>query len=126
MDNKNDILKLIESLDFLLDFCDKADKDQEDDLNACLNNYILFVTENEYLHRLIDNSDNDEILELIKKIVLVQFETLKSLKLVGLTYEDKDKFSSLAEMTLIQIKCLLYLYARVKQGAWLIPFTDDV
>ena len=115
----NDIEKTIDSLNYLIDIFDKADIDKEDDLNGCLNNFILFATQNEYLANLkANNASEDNLLGIVTNTIAITYEKLEEMKGEGMGLEDKDKMCALLEMSSIIAKCYLTLYLRIKQGEW--------
>ena len=115
----NDIEKTIDSLNYLIDIFDKADIDKEDDLNGCLNNFILFATQNEYLANLkANNASEDNLLGIVTNTIAITYENLEEMKGEGMGLEDKDKMCALLEMSSIIAKCYLTLYLRIKQGEW--------
>ena len=115
----NDIEKTIDSLNYLIDIFDKADIDKEDDLNGCLNNFILFATQNEYLANLkANNASEDNLLGIVTNTIAITYEKLEEMKGEGMGLEDKDKMCALLEMSSIIAKCYLTLYLRIKQGDW--------
>lgn len=121
MNINNDIEKTIDSLNYLIDIVfDKADIEKEDDLNGCLNNFILFATQNEYFAHLkaYNASEENNLLEMVTKTIATTYEELEEMKSKGMSLEDKDKMCALLEMSSIIAKCYLTLYLRIKLGEW--------
>ena len=119
MEINNEINKTIESLNFLIyEVFDKADIENEKELDNSFSQFNLFYTENEYFANIIQynkTSSNNLVETAINLINIVHY----TLQVMGeLTMEDKDKFHAFAYMSLVMSKAYLYLYKRLEEGTW--------
>ena len=121
MDIQNDIEKIIESLNYIIyDIFDKADLEKEDDLNACLNNFILFATKNEYLTNLksFNATKKNELLKLTIDALTVAYEKLEQMKNEGMNLDGKDKMACYIQMVCILAKTNFKIHIRQNTGTW--------
>ncbi len=120
MEIQNDITKVKESLNYIKDLFDNADFNIEDNLNVCLNNFLLFVDENEYFNHLIEYNANNrnELFAILINIINVAYKQLADMRSMGMTIEDKDKMCCYINMSLILSAAILKLYERTNSGKW--------
>ena len=127
MDINHDINKTIESLNFLIyEVFDKADIENEKELDNSFSQFNLFYTENEYFANIIqyNKTGSNNLVETAINLINIVHDTLQVMGELTITMEDKDKFHAFTYMSLVMSKAYLYLYKRLEEGTWAVsPIT---
>ena len=119
MDIRNDIQKVIESLNYLIDVYEGIDVNDEQQLQYCFSQFNLFIDKNEYFENIKkrDKEENDKLLGLATESLNVIRDTQLKLE-EEMTIEDMDKFNAWTNMGIILAKAYLYSYLRLNDGKW--------